>query len=144
MDVSSIKIKESIIKGLPESFERGWGNGYVTIPENHPAYRLACLMRHKDPEYFYFQTNDMMQEITYSEFDYDNNTLTIGFDTAHSYNNKSHDEAYVLAETQKLQEVVDAITDTEVQAFKNAMAIELEEFYKSLYVKKPKIKKIEK
>lgn len=106
-------IKENPIIG------KGWGCGYIVIPENHPAYKLAQLEKSQDNEYYYFQVKKSNQEITFCEFE--NDYLTIGFDTAHSWNNSSHDKNYVEKETELLKLAVDNITTIELEDYKETL-----------------------
>jgi ATP-dependent Lon protease len=58
----------------------------------------------------YLEPDYCPEEITYSEWDKDKEYFVIGFDTAHSYNNDSHDEAYITAQANAIKESVDAYT----------------------------------
>lgn len=106
-------MRETFIKtvGYSEDFlssiKKGWGCGYVYIPSEHPI--LVKLITEQD-NYFYLQPSNCEQEITLSQWDGDKDYYVIGFDTAHSYNNSTHDEAYVIAETEKIKALVDAYT----------------------------------
>lgn len=104
-----------IIKGFPLPFERGWGNGYVLIPEGHPLYGKQS----------YFDVNfnplDVHGGVTYSEkcipskqaefitdrpdFEY----WVLGFDTAHAYSRASMDKEWVKRETLRFKEQLEAM-----------------------------------
>ncbi len=107
-------MKETFISTMPyeEKFssmcKTGWGCGYVHIPADHPI--LVKLLIEQSSGYGYLQPDNCEQEITLSQWDLNKEYYVIGFDTAHSYNNFSHDEAYVIAETEKIKAIVDAYT----------------------------------
>jgi hypothetical protein len=86
----------------------GWGCGYVHIPSDHPI--LVKLLIEESSGYTYLQPDNCEQEITLSQWDLNKEYYVIGFDTAHSYNNSTHDEAYIIAETEKIKALVDAYT----------------------------------
>ena len=99
---------------MNKKFGGGWGCGYVTIPKNAPAYKLAVL-RQKTEEggyTFYFQPPKAEQQITFCEFTEEG--LKIGFDTSHTWNGPKHDKDYVKAETEKLKKVCEAITERDL------------------------------
>jgi hypothetical protein len=83
----------------------GWGCGYVHIPKDHPI-----LIKLNEGWGNYLEPDNCPEEITYSEWDKDKEYFVIGFDTAHSYNNDSHDEAYITAQANAIKESVDAYT----------------------------------
>ena len=87
------------------SCRTGWGCGYVHIPKDHPI--LVKLMDN-DGWGNYLTPDDCPEEITYSKWDGD--YYKIGFDTAHSHNNSSHDEAYVTEQANAIKLLVDAYT----------------------------------
>ena len=107
-------MRETFIKtvGYSEDFlssiKRGWGCGYVYIPSEHPI--LVKLYTEEYQGWNYLQPNNCEQEITLSQWDGDKDYYVIGFDTGHYYNNSTHDEAYVIAETEKIKALVDAYT----------------------------------
>lgn len=108
-------MRETVIKTLEYSEDfvlatrSGWGCGYVWIPNEHPI--LVKLITDTNAQWsYYLQPDGCEQEITYSEWDAEQDYYVIGFDTAHSHNNSSHDEAYVIAETEKIKALVDAYT----------------------------------
>ena len=95
-----------IIPGVPLPFiSRGWGNGYVLIPQGHPLYGKFDFYA---PE---FEGLEVHGGITYSDknipiknaefitdepdFDY----WVLGFDTAHCLDNPSLDKEWVKQET---------------------------------------------
>lgn len=103
-----------------EACNSGWGCGYVAIPVTHRLVekhneRLAEAYRQQDEnpdEYFmiwdYLEIPGIDQKITYTQTKTLNGVdyLVAGFDTAHSYNNDSHDMDYVMTETHKILEIV--------------------------------------
>lgn len=94
--------------------EMGWGCGYVHIPKDHPI-----LVKLIDNEGWgdYLQPDDCPEEITYSEWDKDKEYYVIGFDTAHSYNDSSHDEEYVTAQANAIKSLVDAYTAEDARKY---------------------------
>ena len=88
------------------SCKTGWGCGYVHIPKDHPI-----LVELEEGWGNYLQPKDCPEEITYTKWDKEKEYLIIGFDTAHSYNNDSHDETYVIAQANAIKALVDAYTD---------------------------------
>lgn len=97
-----------------EACHTGWGCGYVHIPKGHPI--LVKLITDADPGWtFYLQPEGAEQEITLSSWDKAEEFYIIGFDTAHSYNDASNDEAWVIAETEKIKALVDAYTEEDAK-----------------------------
>jgi hypothetical protein len=92
----------------------GWGCGYVHIPEDHPI-----LVKLIDNEGWgdYLTPDDCPEEITFSLWDKDKEYYVIGFDTAHSYNNSSHDEAYVTEQANAIKSLVDAYMDYDADIY---------------------------
>jgi len=85
----------------------GWGCGYVHIPKEHPILVNTLT---DDGYGNYLQPDGCPEEITFTDWDKDKEHLIIGFDTAHSYNNDSHDEAYIIAQANIIKDLVDAYT----------------------------------
>jgi hypothetical protein len=86
----------------------GWGCGYVHIPKDHPI--LVQLVENEGWGN-YLQPDGCPEEITFSQWDKENDEyFVIGFDTAHSYNNDSHDEQYVIDQSNAIKALVDAYT----------------------------------
>jgi hypothetical protein len=83
----------------------GWGCGYVHIPKDHPI-----LVQLEEGWGNYLTPDGCPEEITFTRWDKDKEYLIIGFDTAHSYNNASHDEVYVTAQANVIKNLVDAYT----------------------------------
>jgi len=83
----------------------GWGCGYVHIPKDHPI-----LVELEEGWGNYLSPKDCPEEITFTQWDKDNEYLMIGFDTAHSYNNDSHDEDYVIDRANEIKLLVDEYT----------------------------------
>jgi len=92
----------------------GWGCGYVHIPKDHPIIVKILV---DDGWGKYLQPKDCPQEITFSSWTDDKEHFIIGFDTAHSYNNDSHDEAYVTEQANAIKLLVDAYTAEDAKKF---------------------------
>lgn len=106
-----------IILGVPLPFERGWGNGYVLIPEGHPLYG------NRDYYADCFNSLDVHGGITYSEKDVPSKKAefitdkpdpgceywVLGFDTAHYRDNTSMDKEWVARETLRFKEQLEAM-----------------------------------
>jgi hypothetical protein len=92
----------------------GWGCGYVHIPKDHPI-----LVKLIDNEGWgkYLQPDNCPEEITFTGWDKDKEHLIIGFDTAHGYNNDSHDEAYVTQQANAIKLLIDAYTAEDAKKF---------------------------
>jgi hypothetical protein len=90
-----------------EHHRGGWGCGYVLIPKDHP---ILVKLIDNDGWGNYLQPDNCPEEITYSEWEKDGEHFKIGFDTAHSYNNSSHDEQYVIDRANEIKALVDAFT----------------------------------
>ena len=89
------------------SCKTGWGCGYVHIPKDHPI--LVQLVT-DDGWGNYLSPEDCPEEITYSSWDKEKEYYVIGFDTAHGWNNDSHDEAYVTSQANLIKEILDIYT----------------------------------
>lgn len=96
------------------SCRTGWGCGYVHIPENHP---ILIKLTDNDGWGFYLTPDGCPEEITYTKWDKEKEYLIIGFDTAHSHNNSSHDEEYVTAQANAIKELVDTYTAEDAHAY---------------------------
>lgn len=107
-----------------ENCNTGWGCGYIAIPLDHPkaiahferveADRLRVSQARAD-EYFYVneyyqQENSLNQEITLTETENINGVdyLVIGFDTAHSWNNETHNFGWVFRETKEMLNLINS------------------------------------
>ena len=90
----------------------GWGCGYVHIPKDHPI-----LVQLEEGWGNYLQPKDCPEEITFTQWDKDNEYLMIGFDTAHSYNNASHDEDYVIDRANEIKLLVDEYMDYDADIY---------------------------
>ena len=92
----------------------GWGCGYVHIPKDHPILVNTLA---SDGWGDYLQPDGCPEEITFSRWDEEQEYYVIGFDTAHSYNNDSHDEAYVTEQANAIKLLVDAYTPEQAKRF---------------------------
>lgn len=107
-------MRETFIKtvGYSDDFMKatksGWGCGYVYIPSEHPI--LVKIHTEEYRGWHYLQPDKCEQEITLSQWDGEKDYYVIGFDTAHIYNDSTHNEAYVTAEAEKIKALVDAYT----------------------------------
>jgi hypothetical protein len=90
----------------------GWGCGYVHIPKDHPI-----LVELEEGWGKYLQPDNCPQEITFTGWDKEKEHLIIGFDTAHSYNNDSHDEAYIIEQCNAIKDLVDAYTADDARRY---------------------------
>ena len=108
--ISAIEYKEDF-KTIGKT---GWGCGYVHIPKDHPILVETLV---SDGWGDYLQPKDCPQEITFTGWDKDKEHLIIGFDTAHSYNNDSHDEAYIKEQANIIKDLVDAYTSEQAKKF---------------------------
>jgi hypothetical protein len=72
--------------------DHGWGNGYVSIPPEHPLYGLD----YDEPSLGL----EVSGGVTYSQEE--DSGWVVGFDTAHGFNRKSHDKNFVKTETMGL------------------------------------------
>lgn len=92
--------------------QTGWGCGYVAIPTKSNLVKNHFQQIEKDQSETDYYVSDYLQigeqEITYTRSETINGVeyLVIGFDTAHIYNNSSHNFQYVFTETAKLLEAV--------------------------------------
>lgn len=91
-----------------KSCSSGWGCGYVRIPLEHPILIKDVLQDSWTP-----QIGDFSEEITF--WQKDKEALTIGFDTAHSFNNSTHDKNWVLNKARELKKCVDSFTTAEAK-----------------------------
>jgi hypothetical protein len=109
----------------------GWGCGYVHIPKDHPIL-VETLIENGWGNYL--QPKDCPQEITFSSWTDDKEYFIIGFDTAHSWNNASHDEEYITQQTNAIKALVDAYTadDAHKYAMEQVISFKLK-FSKYLY-----------
>ena len=87
---------------------QGWGCGYVKIPSGHPI--LIKIEMQSEFNLFNLYSNGFSNEITYAKWDKEGDYYKIGFDTRHTFNDSSDDEAYVLKTTLKLKEIVENYT----------------------------------
>ncbi len=94
----------------------GWGCGYVHIPKDHPI--LVELLGEENMGYYnYLQPKHCPEEITFTQWDKEKEYLIIGFDTAHTYNNDSHDEAYVTSQANTIKSLVDSYTSYDADIY---------------------------
>ena len=99
-------------------FEHGWGCGYVIVDNYHPFARYARIVCSVEDTY-YPQVKLFSEEITYyEELD---NSIKIGFDTAQTYNDASHNEEWVTKKAQELKQLIDAYSDSDVEKLKQKL-----------------------
>lgn len=113
-----MKCYACIIPGVPLPFiNRGWGNGYVLIPEGHPLYG------NRDYYAACFDGLEVHGGITYSEKDIPSKKAefitdkpdpgceywVLGFDTVHAYSRASMDKDWVTRETLRFKEQLEAM-----------------------------------
>ena len=90
---------------MPSKFRFGWGNGYVVIPQGHPAHGKDFtdikVLVHGG---LTFSVNaDNLQDWP-SLIEEDKGCWVVGFDTSHSGDNiKNCNKKYVLAQTENLR-----------------------------------------
>lgn len=112
--------------GYDRTFQKncntGWGCGYVCLPIEHPKAvlhfeRLADdnkkLAEAKEDEYIYVNpyfeiAGGLNQEVTLTETEEidGDKYLVIGFDTAHSWNDSTHNFNYVFRETREMLNII--------------------------------------
>ncbi len=108
--ISTIAYKED----FKTNCRTGWGCGYVHIPKDHPIL-VETLISNGWGDYL--QPKNCPQEITLSRWDKENEYYMIGFDTSHSYNDDSHDEAYVTEQANIIKDLVDAYTAEDARKY---------------------------
>lgn len=108
----------------------GWGCGYVHIPKDHPI-----LVELEEGWGHYLEPANCPQEITFTSWDKDGDYLVIGFDTAHSWNNDSHDEVYITQQAYAIKTLVDSYTaDDANQYAKEQIRLITEKYSKYLII----------
>lgn len=103
-----------------KSCNTGWGCGYIAIPIEHKLAvkhfdRLSADKLKEDftSDYVYinpyFEAIPLNQEITLTEERVINGAdyLVVGFDTGHSWNNKTHNFDYVFKETAEMLKLIE-------------------------------------
>tara|TARA_R100000353_G_scaffold176092_1_gene148780 strand:- start:1322 stop:1747 length:426 start_codon:yes stop_codon:yes gene_type:complete len=80
-----------------------WGNGYLEIPREHFAFSHLCG---KIDEQWGFEDSLCGEEITY--YNITKEGLKIGFDTLHSYNDKTHDKKWVLNKCNQIKDYINS------------------------------------
>ena len=123
----------------------GWGNGYVLLPYNHPLYGKDYndleLYAHGGLTFSeYFNVQRFLEwikdlkidgDVTRENYEKFNNYWIIGFDTNHSGDNlKICPKSYVANEA---YELLEQCLDDNIEGMKK---------YKSVYLRKDKLKKI--
>ena len=113
-----------------ESFKNGcntgWGCGYVLIPLNHPFADVKMLLN--NDTYFYPQISGFSEEITFAEVE--GEFLVIGFDTAHSWNNSTHNKNFVEQKANELKNFIDNYTAIDAKLEVQKMFIDLRTKFK--------------
>lgn len=99
-DMKKLEIK--LVECPLDSFiSRGWGNGYVILPKNHPFHGVD-----------YNILNDYVDAhggLTYSDFNKENEWM-VGFDTAHYMDTLQRwPESAVLEETERLRDQLETL-----------------------------------
>ena len=93
-----------------KSTSSGWGCGYVMIPADSRVSKMIdgemseddyCPMWEHGLECTYFKDNEV-DGVKYR---------VVGFDTAHSHNDSSHDFNYVLSQTMKIKAMYEDMED---------------------------------
>lgn len=106
----------------PEDFKTfgrtGWGCGYVHIPKHHPIL-VQTIGNNGWGDYL--QPDNCPEEITFSRWDENEEYFVIGFDTAHGYNDDSHDEVYVTQQAEAIKSLVDAYTFEDAKEYATTM-----------------------
>jgi hypothetical protein len=125
--VTSIPYEEEFVI----SCRTGWGCGYVHIHKDHPIIVKALS---NDGYGNYLSPENCPQEITFTEWDKDKEYLVIGFDTAHRYNNSSHDEKYVIEQANDIKALVDEFKEVDACIYALEKIKEVTDLY-SKYVK---------
>jgi hypothetical protein len=93
----------------------GWGCGYVHIPEDHP---ILIKIIDSDDWTDYLTPEGCPEEITYSQWDKEQEYYVIGFDTAHSYNDSfTHNEVYVTEQANDIKSLVDNYNSYDAHAY---------------------------
>jgi hypothetical protein len=106
----------------------GWGCGYVHIPKDHPIL-VKTLTDNGWGNYL--QPDGCPEEITLSQWDKDKEYFIIGFDTAHGYNNDSHDEQYVTDRANEIKALIDAYMDYDADVYAREQIRLVTEKYKN-------------
>jgi hypothetical protein len=94
------------------SLPTGWGNGYVVIPQGHPMYGIdydEIPVEVHGGLTFASSVHDCINWPEVKDM-FEEGGWVVGFDTAHFYDNKhTCPESYVLAETLRLKEQLEAM-----------------------------------
>ena len=107
--ISTIKYEEDFKSNIRTI---GWGCGYVHIPKDHPI-----LVKLEEGWGKYLEPDNCPEEITFTQWDKEKEYLMIGFDTAHGYNNCTHDEAYIIKQANIIKDLVDAYTADDARRY---------------------------
>jgi hypothetical protein len=101
-----------------EAAKSGWGCGYVVMSKYEPIARSfkAEMILNIDGYSYYPQLSGFDEEITF--FEQKDGVVTIGFDTAHSWNNDSHNREYVKQKTMDLLNIVNSFTADDLAVLK--------------------------
>ena len=113
-------------ESFKNSCNTGWGCGYVLIPLNHPFADVKMLLN--NDTYFYPQISGFSEEITFAEVE--GEFLVIGFDTAHGWNNSTHDKNFVEQKTNELKTFIDNYTIIDAKLEVQKMFIDLRTKFK--------------
>ena len=88
----------------------GWGCGYILIPLDHKFLQSKEVVD-EDSVMWYTQIPSFSEEITLDESKVVNGITykCLGFDTAHSWNNDTHNYEWVLNKTLEMQRIVEGV-----------------------------------
>lgn len=141
-----ILVIENHMKRIPGyHFDFGWGNGYVLLPHNHPFYNKHYddidVNVHGGLTYSNkFESNNFMRwienlkidgDVTLENFKKFENYWMIGFDTNHAGDSlDSCPKYYVMNEARNL---LDQCIEDKIEGINK---------YKTIYIRKSKLKKI--
>ncbi len=91
MHIQAFKWEPLTIRVAPSLSKKGWGNGYVRLPEGHKYYGVHyAKIPYPAPGGLTYSDKEVWADGTF---------WVIGFDTMHSWNGPHHDEFYVRFET---------------------------------------------
>ena len=98
-------LKWFVLKAMNFGIRKGWGNGYVILPKNHPWYGKSIMELDVDVNggiTFSRKVDDWLVENWNGLIKSDLGKWIVGFDTAHAWNNSADDKEYVEREAERL------------------------------------------